>query len=124
MWIGTILGRFTADPVLKTIPKETGDLVLCTFSLATKSSNRTTEFVDITAWRGQAEVIAANCKKGDQFLATVETTTRTYEKDGVRHRVYENRLNSFEFVSSRSHSQENSEAAPAPEAVPEEVAQF
>ena len=41
-------------------------------------------YIDVTAWRGLGEHVAASCKKGQRVVVTGEATQRTFtKKDGT-----------------------------------------
>ena len=63
-----LVGRLTADPELKQTPN---GVSVCSFSIAinrpysTKSGERQTDFINIVAWRSQAEFVSKYFRKGN-----------------------------------------------------------
>lgn len=84
-----LIGRLTADPVLKYTPQGTA---VATFTLAVnRRFNRDeTDFIPIVTWRGLAENCAQYLTKGQQTAIEGRLQLRSYEgKDGVRRNVAE-----------------------------------
>lgn len=85
-----LVGNVGRDPETRHLDK---GVVVTRFSLATtenytaktgeKVSN--TEWHNIVAWRGLAEIIEKYVKKGTQLYIEGRLRTNTYEKDGVKH---------------------------------------
>ena len=86
----TLSGRITKDLELKTVGTGTS---LLNFSIAVGRSytnaqgERETDFINIVAWRGTAEFIERNFKKGDGINITGSIQTRNYENNSGQ-RVY------------------------------------
>ncbi|HEY3369217.1 MAG TPA: single-stranded DNA-binding protein [Prolixibacteraceae bacterium] len=89
-----LVGHVGRDPETKHLDK---GVAVSNFSLATtenyiaktgeKISN--TEWHNIVAWRGLAEIVDKYVKKGSQLYIEGRLKTRNYEKDGVKHYVTE-----------------------------------
>ena len=83
----SLIGRLTQDPELRTT--STG-LSTTRFSIAvdgrpTSNGERTTNFINIVAWRGQAENVCKFCKKGTQVGVTGYIQTGSYTaQDGTK----------------------------------------
>lgn len=85
-----LVGNVGRDPETRHLDK---GVVVARFSLATtenytsktgeKVSN--TEWHNIVAWRGLAEVVEKYVKKGSQLYIEGRLRTNSYEKDGVKH---------------------------------------
>ncbi len=83
-----LIGRLGKDPEVRAIPS---GIKVASFSIATdesykdKDGNKVekTEWHNIVAWRGLAEVIEKYVKKGDLIYIEGKLTTEKYEKDGV-----------------------------------------
>lgn len=98
-----IVGRLTADPVLKSTQ---GGQNVCSFNMAT---NRTytdkagkkqeqTEFHSCTAWGKTAELITTYMKKGSEMLVEGRLQTRNWDdKQGVKHWKTEIVVESIQF---------------------------
>ena len=84
-WIG--MGRITAPLELKTT--QSGVSVL-SFSIAIdrdytgQNGERTTDFINVVAWRNTAEFIEKYFYKGRMICVEGSIQTRTYEKDGQK----------------------------------------
>lgn len=84
----TIVGRVGADPELTTVGQN--GAVVANFSVATTSrvkdkatqqwQDGDTTWYECSAWRDQAENIAATLRKGSQVLLTGRVKTRKYTK--------------------------------------------
>lgn len=85
-----LVGNVGRDPETKHLDK---GVAVSRFSLATtenytaktgeKISN--TEWHNIVAWRGLAEIVEKYVKKGSQLYIEGRLKTNSYEKDGVKH---------------------------------------
>ena len=85
-----LVGNVGRDPETRHLDK---GVAVSRFSLATtenytaktgeKVSN--TEWHNIVAWRGLAEVVEKYVKKGSQLYIEGRLRTNSYEKDGVKH---------------------------------------
>lgn len=85
-----LVGNVGRDPETRHLDK---GVVVSRFSLATtenytaktgeKVSN--TEWHNIVAWRGLAEVVEKYVKKGSQLYIEGRLRTNSYDKDGVKH---------------------------------------
>ena len=81
-----MVGRLTADPELKMT--ESG-IEVTRFAIAVSMSANKTDFFNIVAWRQTATFITRNFHKGDGICIDGHLESRSYEKDGVKHTVYE-----------------------------------
>lgn len=85
-----LVGNVGRDPETRHLDK---GVVVTRFSLATTESYTAktgekvsnTEWHNIVAWRGLAEIIEKYVKKGSQLYIEGRLRTNTYEKDGVKH---------------------------------------
>ncbi|MGF1532267.1 MAG: single-stranded DNA-binding protein [Bernardetiaceae bacterium] len=83
-----LVGNLGRDPEVRTL--ESG-AKLATFSIATtetykdKDGNKKelTEWHNIVAWRGLADVIERYVRKGSKIYVEGKLTTRSYEQDGI-----------------------------------------
>ena len=73
-----LMGRITTDPELKHTPS---NVAVCSFSLAVnrRFNRNETDFIDIVAWRQQAEFISKYFTKGQQMVVCGALQTRTWE---------------------------------------------
>ncbi len=102
-----LTGRLTADPELKT----TGSgLSVTSFSIAVdrrfrSGEERQTDFINIVAWRQQAEFIAKYFKKGNLIGIEGSIQTRKYtDKNGNNRTAFEVVANNVQFVESKRDS--------------------
>ena len=127
-----LMGRLTADPELKT---SVSDISVTTFTLAVErnyankqNGERTTDFIDIVAWRSTADFVVRYFKKGQLVAVQGSLQVRSYEdKDGDKRRVYEVQADQVFFAEPKRSS---GDAAPSryydntPSEVKEEPAAF
>jgi single-strand DNA-binding protein len=89
---GAWMGRFTADPELKTTPS---GVEYCSFQLAIdrgfkdKDGNKQTDFLPFTAWRQTGVFIEKYFRRGDMIAVTGTVQSRKYEdKEGAKRTAY------------------------------------
>ncbi len=114
-----LTGRLTADPELKTTQN---GVSVCSFSIAVErrykqGEERQTDFINIVAWRGQAEFISKYFSKGSMIGIEGAIQTRNYQdKNGNNRTAFEVVANNVQFAESkRSESTTESNSLPAPE---------
>lgn len=101
-----LVGHVGRDPETRHLDK---GVAVSNFSLATtetyvaktgeKISN--TEWHNIVAWRGLAEIVEKYVKKGSQLYIEGRLKTRNYEKDGVKHYVTEVYADEMQLLGKR-----------------------
>jgi single-strand DNA-binding protein len=101
-----LVGNVGRDPEIRHLDK---GVAVARFSLATtenytsktgeKVSN--TEWHNVVAWRGLAEVVEKYVKKGSQIYIEGRLRTNTYEKDGVKHYATEINADSMQLLGKR-----------------------
>ena len=99
----TLLGHIGNPPELKSVGTD-GKVV--NFSIATDESYKDksgkkiekTEWHNIVAWGTLAETISKYFVKGSEILIEGKISTRSYEKDGVKHYSTEIVASNFEFT--------------------------
>ena len=107
-----LLGRLTAKPELRYTQQNTA------FTRFTVAVNRTftnadgkrdADFINVIAWRKQAETICKFFDKGNQICLEGRLQTGSYDdKDGNKRYTVDVALDNFEFVDSKnSRSQED-----------------
>lgn len=105
-----LMGRLTADPELR---YTNSNLPVTSFSLAVErpyrsGEERQTDFINIVAWRSNAEFVSKWFKKGQLVAVEGSIQTRKYtDKDG-------NNRTAFEVVANRVHFAEKRDASAAP----------
>lgn len=93
-----MVGRLTADPELK---KTASGIEVTRFSLAVNMATSKTDFFNVVAWRQTATFITRYFHKGDGICIDGHLESRSYEKDGVKHTVYEVICDSAGFAEGR-----------------------
>lgn len=79
-----LTGRLTADPELRQTPSGT---FVCRFSLAVQrkynknSKERETDFIDVEAWKGNAEFISKYFRKGELMDISGRLKTSRWKDD-------------------------------------------
>ena len=91
-----LVGNVGKDPEVRYLEK---DLAVAKFTLATSERARTlsngtliperTEWHNIVAWRGLADIAEKYIRKGSQLYVEGKIQTRSWEKDGVKHYITE-----------------------------------
>jgi len=107
-----LVGNVGRDPEIRHLDK---GVAVARFSLATtenytsktgeKVSN--TEWHNIVAWRGLAEIMEKYVKKGSQLYIEGRLRTSSYEKDGVKHYTTEINADSIQLLGKRDSVADN-----------------
>ena len=105
-----LMGRLTADPEARTTAS---NLSVTTFTLAVErnyankqNGERTTDFIDIVAWRSTADFVVRYFKKGQLVAVQGSLQVRSYEdKDGNRRKAVEITVRSIHFSDSKKDGQ-------------------
>lgn len=98
-----LVGRLTRDPELRTTPN---GIATCQISIAINgipnaNGERTTDFINVTVWRKQAENVSKYCSKGSQVGITGRIHSRSYDaNDGTKRYVTEVVADSITFLGS------------------------
>ena len=99
-----LTGRLTADPELKTTAN---GISVTSFSIAVSRRYRSgeepqTDFINIVAWRQNAEFITKYFKKGSMIGIEGSIQTRKYtDKNGSNRTAFEVVVNSAQFVETK-----------------------
>ena len=94
-----MVGRLTATPELK---KTNSEVDVTRFSIALNTATNKTDFFNVVAWRQTATFITRYFKKGDGICIDGHLESRSYEKDGVKHTVYEVICDSAGFAEGKA----------------------
>ncbi len=101
-----LIGNLTKDPELTTT---NSGISVCRFTLAVSrrfvgaSGERETDFLNIVAWRSQAENCSKYLKKGSKCAVTGSIQTRSYDaQDGSKRYVTEITADEVEFISTKN----------------------
>lgn len=119
-----IMGRLVADPELRTTGSGisvTSFTVAVDRRYARSGEERQTDFIDVIAWRQNAEFISKFFRKGSMIAIQGYIQTRTYEdKNGNKRKAVEVVVDNASFCGSKaesgtgSYSREDSYAAAQP----------
>lgn len=100
-----IMGRLVADPELRTTPA--GQSV-CSFRIACdrnyvqQGQQRQADFIDIVAWRQQADFVCRYFQKGSMIAVEGSLQTRNYQdKNGSKRTAVEVVANNISFAGSK-----------------------
>ena len=97
-----IMGRFTADPELKTTPSGKAVTTFCVAVPKNYNRDEKPNYIDCVAWEKRAETICKNFRKGKMIAISGELETRTYEdKQGKTRKVSEVRVEKFFFCGDK-----------------------
>ena len=106
-----LIGNMTADPEIK---QTTSGVAVCSFTIAvnrrfTKSDNeQSVDFINIVAWRNQAEFVGRYFKKGKPILVCGQLQTRSWtDKDGNKRTTTEVVADEVSFIGGENSSQSN-----------------
>lgn len=94
-----LVGRLTKEPEKRTTPN---GVSVTTFSVAVnrRMNREETDFFNIVAWRGLADICAEYLQKGQQVAVSGEIRNRSYEaKDGTRKYITEIHADDVEFLA-------------------------
>lgn len=125
-----LLGRLTAKPELRYTPQNTAYTrfsVAVNRNFTSADGKREADFINVVAWRKQAETIAKYFDKGNLIALEGRLQTGSYDdKDGNKRYTVDVALDNFEFVESkagREASANNSNTTPYDyqESTPSEV---
>lgn len=132
-----LIGRITRDPELRytssNIPSVRFTLAV-NRSFQNQNGERDADFINIIAWRNQAENVKKYVSKGSLVAVEGRIQTGSYEKDGQRIYTTDIVADNVQFLESKSQSQNrmdnvtpsdfadnNTESAPATTDMSEEV---
>lgn len=94
----TLLGRLTADPVLRTTTNGKSVLQVSMATDRAYGDDKTTDFHNLVVWGQTAETIAKYSRKGDQLLVEGNIRYRDYtDKAGNKKNITEIMVFNFEF---------------------------
>ena len=109
-----LTGRLTADPELKTTQS---GISVTSFRIAVSRRFHQDEadFIDIVAWRQQAEFVAKYFKKGNMIGIEGSIQTRKYtDKNGNNRTAFEVVANNVQFVETKRDSAPSAVGESAP----------
>lgn len=98
----TLCGRLVADPDIRATKN---GVVVANFRIAVDrdyvdkaTGEREADFVNITAWRGLAQLVATYFRKGSRIMIDGRLESSKYEKDGVKYERIQVIADSIYFV--------------------------
>ena len=101
-----IMGRLVADPELRTTPQGINVCsfrIACDRNFARQGEQRQADFIDIVAWRSQAEFVSKYFQKGSLIAIDGSIQTRQYQdKNGNNRTAVEVVANNVNFAGSKS----------------------
>jgi len=110
-----LVGRLTAKPELRYTPQNTAFtrfLVAVNRSFTNADGKREADFINVVAWRKQAETISKYFDKGNLIALEGRLQTGSYDdKDGNKRYTVDVALDNFEFVESKAARESSSTAA-------------
>ena len=113
-----LIGNMTADPELKQTPS---GVSVCSFSIAVnrrfkaEEGQQNVDFINIVAWRQQAEFVSRYFKKGTPILICGQIQTRNYtDNQGQKRYVTEVVADEVSFVESKGESKPAEPTVSAP----------
>lgn len=121
-----IMGRLVADPELRTTPAGVNVCqfrIACNRNFARQGEQRQADFVDIVAWRAQADFVCKYFSKGSLIAINGRIQTRNYQdKNGNNRTAFAVVAENINFGGSKGTSSakvdDGGEAAPRSEAWP------
>ena len=103
-----LMGNLTREPEMRTTQSQ---VPVCTFTLAVErrfksaSGERQADFINVVAWRQQAEFVAKYFHKGSRMVVVGSIQTRTYDdKDGNKRTATEVVADEIHFGDSKKTS--------------------
>lgn len=104
--IVAIMGRLVADPELRTTPAGVNVCqfrIACDRNFARQGEQRQADFVDIVAWRAQADFVCKYFSKGSLIAINGRIQTRNYQdKNGNNRTAIEIVANNVNFAAPKS----------------------
>ena len=109
-----IMGRLVADPELRTTPaghSVCSFRIACDRSYVQQGQERQADFIDIVAWRQQADFVSKHFQKGSMIAVEGRLQTRQYQdKWGSKRTAVEVLANNISFAGTK---RQDSQSAPS-----------
>lgn len=119
-----LIGNVGKDPEVRHLDK---NVTVAKFPLATSERGYTmqngtqvperTEWHNIVAWRGLAEIVEKFVKKGSQIYVEGKIQSRSWEKDGIKRYITEIYAENIQLLGKRSEAAEEIATSSAAESV-------
>ena len=107
-----LVGRLTAKPELRYTPQNTAYIrfsVAVNRNFTNADGKRDADFINVVAWRKQAETISRYFDKGNLIALEGRLQTGSYDdKDGNKRYTVDVALENFEFVESKAAREQSS----------------
>ena len=101
-----LMGRLTRDPETRNTDKTTiAHYTLAVDRTIKRDGEPTADFFDCTAFGRAAEFAEKHLKKGTKIAIVGRIQTRSYERDGVKHKTVDVIVDNHEFAESRAASE-------------------
>lgn len=120
--VAVIMGRLVADPELR---HTASDIAVTSFRVAVdrnftrQGEERQADFLDVVAWRQQAEFVCKYFTKGQMIAVDGSIQTRSYEdRQGNKRTAVEIVADHVSFCGSKRESGGSYERAPLPQEAP------
>ena len=115
-----IMGRLVADPELRTTPAGVNVCqfrIACDRNFARQGEQRQADFVDIVAWRAQADFVCKYFSKGSLIAINGRIQTRNYQdKNGNNRTAFAVVAENINFGGSKGTNKQVDEGGEAPQA--------
>ena len=106
-----IMGRLVADPELRTTPaghSVCSFRIACDRSYVQQGQERQADFIDIVAWRQQADFVSKYFQKGSMIAIDGSLQTRQYQdKNGSKRTAMEVVANNISFAGAKRQDGQN-----------------
>lgn len=106
-----IMGRLVADPELRTTPaghSVCSFRIACDRSYVQQGQERQADFIDIVAWRQQADFVSKYFQKGSMIAVEGSLQTRNYQdKNGNNRTAVEVVANNISFAGAKRQNGQN-----------------
>lgn len=106
-----IMGRLVADPELRTTPaghSVCSFRIACDRSYVQQGQERQADFIDIVAWRQQADFVSRYFQKGSMIAVEGSLQTRNYQdKNGNNRTAVEVVANNISFAGAKRQDGQN-----------------
>lgn len=105
MNVAALTGRLTSDPELRKTPN---GVSVARFTIAVdrnytpKGEEKKVDFLDCIAWRNDAEFICNYFVKGQMIAVSGEIQTDSYEKDGIKRKKWEIKVDNVSFCGGKN----------------------
>lgn len=120
-----IMGRLIADPEVRTTQSGTSVCsfrIACDRNFARQGEQRQADFIDIVAWRQQADFVSKYFRKGNMIAIEGSLQSRQYQdKNGNKRTVLEVVANNINFAGSKGSNKSNGGYQNTPSTRPADV---